>query len=172
MTFPFLTGLYCRSRCRSRFYGTALQRESGFGASQSIANWCPTTRADFPPSRRWRLRLLSVDESFFAESSGNRKEPKLLTGDETARIFVEEALQPHEGKILKLGDAYEFYVNFCQGKSLPVIHKNEFKKPTVLAVRNTFNLGFRNDLKLDGKYAHGWKGLEVTAGASQTVLAE
>lgn len=116
--------------------------------------------------------LLAKDESFFAEGKGHRRAPQFLTGIQTARIFVQEAIKPHPGRILKLGDAYDCYVSFCETKSLPLIRKNEFKRPTVLAIRDTFNLGFRNDLKLDGKYAHGWKGLEVVAGAPQTALAE
>jgi hypothetical protein len=116
--------------------------------------------------------LLAVDESFFAEGSVNRKAPALLTREETARIFVQEGLQPSPGNILKLGDAYEKYVLFCHSKHLPVARKNEFKNPTVLAVRNVFNLGFRNDLRIDGKSVHGWKGLNAVASASQAALAE
>jgi hypothetical protein len=42
-------------------------------------------------------------------------------------------------------------------EEMPAIPKNSFRKPIVVVVRNTFGVGLRSDLKLDGKWIEGWK---------------
>jgi hypothetical protein len=106
--------------------------------------------------------LLAVDQSFFAEGSGNRKDPKKLTGEQTARIFAVEALESKAGVLLKIADAYERYVAFCQAKQMPVVlPRNDFRSPMVVAVRDTHGMGLSKDLRIDGKWTSGWRNLDA-----------
>jgi hypothetical protein len=105
--------------------------------------------------------LLAVDESFFAEGSGNRKAPELMTGEESAKQFVLEGMALKEGSILKFAKAYDQYVYFCDLKKVDALPKNSFRKPIVMAVRDTFGMGLRSDLKLDGKWIEGWKNVDT-----------
>ena len=106
--------------------------------------------------------MLGVDQTFFAETTGNRKDPLLLTGDQTAKIFAIEALEAKAGVLLTIADAYERYVRFCQSKKMPVVlHRNEFRSPTVVAVRSTYGMGLSKDLKIEGKWTSGWRNLDA-----------
>lgn len=116
--------------------------------------------------------LLAKDQSYFAEGSGNRKDPIRLSGEQTAKMFVAEAVERQEGSVLKLGDAYDRYWHFCRQKDVPAAPKNGFKAPTAAAIRERFNLGLRNDLTIKGRSAHGWKGLAVQIDSAGTALDE
>jgi hypothetical protein len=106
--------------------------------------------------------MLGVTEKFFDPSTGNRKDPQLLTGEQTAKIFAIEALESKAGVLLKIADAYEKYVEFCQSKKMPVVlHRNEFRSPAVVAVRSTWGMGLSKDLKVEGKYTSGWRNLDA-----------
>lgn len=65
--------------------------------------------------------MLGVTEKFFDVTTGNRKDPLLLTGEQTAKIFAIEALESKAGVLLTIADAYEKYVRFCQSKNMPVV---------------------------------------------------
>lgn len=106
--------------------------------------------------------MLGVTEKFFEPSTGNRKDPQLLTGEQTAKIFAIEALEAKAGVLLKIADAYERYIEFCQSKKMPVVlHRNEFRSPAVMAVRSTWGMGLSKDLKVEGKWTAGWRNLDA-----------
>lgn len=106
--------------------------------------------------------MLGVREGFFAEGTGNRKDPILLTREQSAQIFASEALESKKGTVLSIAEAYVSYVDFCQMKRMPVVlHRNEFRGPTVDAVRSTYGMGLSKDLKIGGKWTAGWRNLDA-----------
>lgn len=106
--------------------------------------------------------LLGVTASFFDEATGNRKDPLSLTGEQTTLMFAKEVLEPKRGTILTVGDAYGRYVDFCQQRDLNVVLlRKDFRAPVVMAVRDTFGIGIRKDLKVQGKYTSGWSHLDA-----------
>jgi hypothetical protein len=71
-------------------------------------------------------------------------------------------LESKKGVLLSVADAYVRYVDFCQAKKMPVLlHRNEFRGPTVEAVRSTWGMGLSKDLKVSGKYTSGWRNLDA-----------
>jgi hypothetical protein len=107
--------------------------------------------------------MLAVNETFFDhEKTGNRKDPIALAPPQTAHIFVKEGLEPKKGTLLSVAEAYAKYVDFCQVKKMPVaLQRKEFREPVIVAIRNTFGLGLRRDLKKEGKYTAGWSHLDA-----------
>src|SRR4029079_1644486 len=92
--------------------------------------------------------MLAVNETFFDEKTGNRKDPIALAPPQTAHIFVKEGLESKKGTLLSVAEAYAKYVDFCQVKKMPVaLQRKEFREPVLEAIRNTFGLGLRRDLK-------------------------
>ena len=107
--------------------------------------------------------MLAVNESFFDhEKTGNRKDPIALAPPQTAHIFVKEGLESRKGTLLSVAEAYAKYVDFCQVKNMPVaLQRKEFREPAIKAIRDTFGVGLRRDLKKEGKYTAGWSGLDA-----------
>jgi hypothetical protein len=105
--------------------------------------------------------ILAADQSFFAPFSGNRKTPFVFPATETARIFVEEAIEAAPGNIVPVQEAYSKYLLFCDVNKLPALKRCDFKEPTIEAVKNTYGMSWRKNLQVEGKWVHGWKGINV-----------
>lgn len=112
--------------------------------------------------------ILAVDDSFFAEGSGNRRTPTIFPVVQTARIFAEEGMAEKPGHILRVQDAYRGYLAFCEAKGLPWLKRLEFRDPMVEAIKRKAGVSMRKDLKVDGKWINGWKHIDVISSSSDS----
>ena len=104
--------------------------------------------------------LLAADESFFGESSPNKRLKGPESHSSVAKVFAREILKPDPESNLTITECFETFNEFCQDKGLDPINRRVFKSLIAEVIREEFNLGLRHDvLGINNRQQHGWKGL-------------
>jgi hypothetical protein len=110
--------------------------------------------------------ILAADSTFFGPDSKHER----IKGDEIhlriCRRLVQEMLEPAEGRILLLNDVYAVFKDLVKERQLEPMKRSQFKAAMMPLVRESFNLGLRNDLEVNEKQAAGWKNVRLV-GLSQ-----
>jgi len=109
--------------------------------------------------------ILEVDSDFFKGPRGARRysagsyiEPVELP---LCRIFLDEQIVREDRGVLKLGDAYHRYYEFCSNRSENALPKPSFRKTFNHETKSRYGVGIRNDLRSPtGTMFQGWEGLE------------
>jgi len=109
--------------------------------------------------------ILEVESDFFKGPNGCRRysagcyiEPVELP---LCRIFLDEQIVREDQSVLKLGDAYHRYYEFCSKRSADALPKPSFRKTFNHETKSRYGVGLRNDLRsATGKMFQGWEGLE------------
>ena len=91
-------------------------------------------------------------------SAGSYIEPVELP---LCRIFLDEQIVREDRGVLKLGDAYHRYYEFCSKRSENALPKPSFRKTFNHETKSRYGVGIRNDLlSPTGRMFQGWEGLE------------
>ena len=107
--------------------------------------------------------VLAADHSFFSVDSKNERQKGPELYERLTRVYAEEILERQEGSVLTLAHAFMVFQQFLKQRDMPHIKRTEFKAMLAPVVRDTFNLGLRNDV-FDQTTQHqtiGWKGLRA-----------
>jgi hypothetical protein len=107
--------------------------------------------------------ILAADHTFFSPNSKNAREKGVEVHERVARVFVEQVLERQPGEVLTLTNAYLVFTEFLKLKSAVPVKRSIFKGIFAPLIRDTFNLGLRNDV-IDRATNHqtaGWKGLRA-----------
>ena len=77
------------------------------------------------------------------------------------RVFLDEQIVQQDRSVLKLGDAYHRYYEFCSIRSVGALPKTSFRKTFNHETKSRYGVGIRNDLRsATGTMFQGWEGLE------------
>ena len=77
------------------------------------------------------------------------------------RIFLDEQIVQQDRSVLKLGDAYHRYYQFCCTRFVDALSKAVFRKTFNHETKSRYGVGIRNDLRSpSGVMFQGWEGLE------------
>jgi hypothetical protein len=109
--------------------------------------------------------ILEVEGNFFKGQGGHRRylEGGYIEPVETplCRKFLDEQIVRVDRSVLKLGDAYHRYYEFCSNHSVDALPKHSFRKSFNHETKSRFGVGIRNDLRSStGGMFQGWEGLE------------
>jgi len=76
------------------------------------------------------------------------------------RIFLDEQIIQQDRSVLKLGDAYHRFHEFCSTRSVDALPRASFRKTFNHETKSRFGVGIRNDLRSStGTMFQGWDGL-------------
>jgi len=111
--------------------------------------------------------ILEVESDFFKGPHGARRysagsyiEPVEAP---LCRIFLDEQIVREDQSILKLGDAYHRYYEFCSKRSVDALPKNSFRQNFNHETKSRYGVGIRNDLRsATGRMFQGWEGINFT----------
>lgn len=112
--------------------------------------------------------ILEVESDFFKGhgahcrySAGRYIEPVEAP---LCRVFLDEQIVQQDRSVLKLGDAYHRYYEFCSTRSLGALPKTLFRKTFNHETKSRYGVGIRNDLRsATGTMFQGWEGLEFAS---------
>jgi hypothetical protein len=108
--------------------------------------------------------ILAADSSFFSATSNKQRIRGIELHERLARRFVDELLTSEPGQILKLQDAYTTFCSILKKQELNQLKRSDFKAIVTPLIRDQFNIGFRNDLVVDGRAGtRGWKNMRLQA---------
>ena len=106
--------------------------------------------------------ILAANETFFDADSKNERIKGQEIHERICRRLVQELLEPAEGRVLMLNDAYAMFRNMTRAKELEPIRLSQFKALMMPLVRESFAVGLRNDLiGPENRQVRGWKNLRV-----------
>ena len=111
--------------------------------------------------------ILEVESDFFKGPNGARRYAAggYIEPVETplCRIFLDEQIVREDQSVLKLGDAYHRYYEFCSKRSADALTKPSFRQTFNHETKSRFGVGLRNDLRSPtGRMFQGWQGLEFS----------
>jgi hypothetical protein len=109
--------------------------------------------------------ILEVEADFFRGqgaarryAAGQYKEPVEAP---LCKIFLDEQIVREDTSVLKLGDVYHRYYEFCYTRSVDALSKAVFRKTFNHETKSRYGVGIRNDLRSpSGVMFQGWEGLE------------
>jgi hypothetical protein len=109
--------------------------------------------------------ILEVEADFFRGqgaarryAAGQYKEPVEAP---LCKIFLDEQIVREDTSVLKLGDVYHRYYEFCYTRSVDALSKAVFRKTFNHETKSRYGVGIRNDLRSpSGVIFQGWEGLE------------
>jgi hypothetical protein len=105
--------------------------------------------------------ILAADHTFFSVESKHQRERGPEIHERLARVFVEQVLERQPGEVLTLTNAYLIFTEFLKMKAMVPVKRTIFKGMFAPLIRDTFDLGLRNDVidQASHKQTAGWKGL-------------
>jgi hypothetical protein len=105
--------------------------------------------------------LLEADTAFFGVESHNERVVGPELHQRLARVFAGKLLEPCPGSILTVGQAFGLYNKFASTRMQEPIQRVDFKSMMADTIRETYDLGVRNDLlnAETQKQQVGWLGL-------------
>ncbi len=107
--------------------------------------------------------ILAADQTFFSVDSQNERQKGTEIHERVARVFVEQVLERKPGEVLTLTNAYLVFCEFLKLKSLVPVKRSVFKGMFAPLIRDTFDLGLRNDVfdQVTNNQTAGWKHLRA-----------
>ena len=109
--------------------------------------------------------ILAVEGHYFTGEDGPRRweNGRFIEPVEkpSVALFAETKVARKKGKILTTPEAYSGYWDFCVENKLTPVKKTVFKETFANEVRRIWQLGLRNDLKVDGYTHQGWGELAI-----------
>jgi hypothetical protein len=109
--------------------------------------------------------MLETDSLFFKGPNGRRRwiDGKYIepTAESPHLLFAKAAVRALPGARMTLAGAYHEYYQFCKSHNYQPVNRTELKTGLCEYIRGEFNISLRHDILDDqGKYQHGWKGLD------------
>lgn len=110
--------------------------------------------------------ILAADFTFFSVNSQHQRVKGEELHERLAKQFIESVIEKKDGQFLTLSTAYLIFCDLVKQKSLGLIERSKFREIVGPLVRETFDLGLRNDVvdKTTNKQTQGWKGLCLGGG--------
>jgi len=106
--------------------------------------------------------ILAADSSFFSATSSHQRIRGIELHERLILRLVETMLEPKEGSILTVTQAYQIFCQMSQQRSLDTIKRSVFRELMRDYVRGRFNLALRHDVPdSENKHQQAWKGLAV-----------
>jgi hypothetical protein len=119
-------------------------------------------------SRGWIQQakvIIAVEGHYFTGEEGARRweNGRFIEPVEkpSVAMFTETKVARRKGKILTTPEAYSGYWDFCLENKLSPVKKTVFKETFAYEVKRRWQLGIRNDLKVDGYTHQGWGELAI-----------
>jgi hypothetical protein len=106
--------------------------------------------------------ILAADHTFFSATSPHQRIRGIELHERLILRLVETMLEPKEGSILTVTQAYQIFCQMSQQRSLDTIKRSVFRELMRDYVRGRFNLALRHDVPdSENKHQQAWKGLAV-----------
>jgi hypothetical protein len=106
--------------------------------------------------------VLAADSSFFSASSPHQRIRGIELHERLILKLVETMLEPREGSILTVTQAYQIFCQMSKQRSLDTIKRSVFRELMRDYIRGRFNLALRHDVPdSENKHQQAWKGLAV-----------
>jgi hypothetical protein len=107
--------------------------------------------------------ILAADHTFFGVDSKHQRQKGPEIHERLAKVFVEQVLEREPGEVLTLTNAHLVFTEYLRQKSMVPVKRSMFKGMFAPLIRDTFNLGLRNDVidQTTNRQTAGWKGLRA-----------
>jgi hypothetical protein len=105
--------------------------------------------------------LLAADPDWFSIKSPHQRVEGPEIHQRLAMVVAERLLEASPGSILTVGQTYALFNQFAATRNMPAIKRSDFKSLMAEVIRDTYDLGVRNDLMnvQTQKQQCGWLGL-------------
>lgn len=106
--------------------------------------------------------VLAADSLFFSASSPHQRIKGPELHERLIMKLVETMLEPREGAILTVTQAYQIFCRLSEQRSLGVLKRSVFRELIRDLIRDRFNLALRHDVPDSAnKHQQAWKGLAM-----------
>jgi hypothetical protein len=105
--------------------------------------------------------ILASDQTFFGLDSKHERIKGQELHERICRRLVQEMFEPAEGQILLFNDVYAAFREMAKQRELEPIRRSQFRALIMPLVRESFDVGLRNDLCLNENQSVGWKNVRL-----------